>query len=192
MPAKQAAMLRLLTLLAALIAVLAPAPGRADPADIDAAARGVVRVVIVGRMGDEVVPLSHGTGFAVTPRLIVTNAHVVRAAAMDDSLRVGIVPAEGDEAVYARIVAVSPRNDLALVELTGGLRLPPLTIAASTSRTLTTPRIVSGEPSATGSKEWELSSIVSRISAKIGNEPSRPKPRAAVALVRFALSKLVL
>lgn len=127
-------MLRLLTLLAALIAVLAPAPGRADPADIDAAARGVVRVVIVGRMGDEVVPLSHGTGFAVTPRLIVTNAHVVRAAAMDDSLRVGIVPAEGDEAVYARIVAVSPRNDLALVELTGGLRLPPLTIAGNASR----------------------------------------------------------
>ena len=97
-------MIRLLTTLALLIALLAPAPSRADPADIDAAARGVVRVVIMGREDDSVVPLSHGTGFAVSPRRIVTNAHVVRAAAMDDGLRIGVVPAEGDEAAYARIL----------------------------------------------------------------------------------------
>lgn len=129
-----AAMIRLLIALALALALLATAPSRADPEDIDAAARGVVRVVIVGREGGEVVPLSHGTGFAVSPTRIVTNAHVVRAAAMDDSLRIGVVPAEGDEAAYARILAVSPRNDLALVELTGGLRLPPLTVAGNAPR----------------------------------------------------------
>ncbi|MCL4673720.1 MAG: S1C family serine protease [Sphingomonadaceae bacterium] len=127
-------MIRLLCALALLLALSAPAPSRADPADIDAAARGVVRVVIMGREGEEVVPLSHGTGFAISPRRIVTNAHVVRAAAMDDGLRIGVVPAEGDEAAYARIVAVSPRNDLALIELTGSLRLPPLTVAGNASR----------------------------------------------------------
>ncbi|MNN88629.1 hypothetical protein D3C81_2063360 [compost metagenome] len=34
--------------------------------------------------------------------------------------------------------------------------------------------------------------VTSRISAKIGRASFRPMPRAAVALVRFALSKLVL
>jgi serine protease Do len=90
--------------------------------------------VIIGSDGEEVFPLSHGTGFAVTPTRIVTNAHVVREALQDDSLRIGIVPSEGDEAVYGRALAVSPRNDLALVELSGALRLPPLTIAGNAAR----------------------------------------------------------
>jgi len=34
--------------------------------------------------------------------------------------------------------------------------------------------------------------VTSRISAKIGRASFRPMPRAALALVRFALSKLVL
>ncbi|WP_324263026.1 trypsin-like peptidase domain-containing protein [Altererythrobacter sp. H2] len=125
---------RCLAALALLIGLFLPSLAQADPADIDAAARGVVRVVIMGSDGEEIIPLSHGTGFAVSPRRIVTNAHVVQAAAMDDSLRIGVVPAEGDEAVFGRIIAVSPRNDLALVELTGSLRLPPLTIAGNASR----------------------------------------------------------
>ncbi|MFN4112662.1 MAG: S1C family serine protease [Sphingomonadaceae bacterium] len=125
---------RYLAALALFIGLFLPSLAQADPADIDAAARGVVRVVIMGSDGEEIIPLSHGSGFAVSPRRIVTNAHVVRAAAMDDSLRIGVVPAEGDEAVFGRIIAVSPRNDLALVELTGTLRLPPLTIAASAPR----------------------------------------------------------
>src|SRR3546814_8067362 len=49
---------------------------------------------------------------------------------LDDTLRIGIVPSEGEDAAYGRAVAVSPRNDLALIEITeGNLRLPPLTIA---------------------------------------------------------------
>jgi hypothetical protein len=128
-------MRRIFTALAALLAFALPGAAGADPADIDAAARGVVRVVIIGSDGEEVFPLSHGTGFAVTPTRIVTNAHVVQEALQDDSLRIGIVPSEGDEAVYGRAIAVSPRNDLALVELSGTLRLPPLVVAGNASRT---------------------------------------------------------
>nr|WP_137677913.1 serine protease [Parerythrobacter lutipelagi] len=127
-------MTRILSALLALCALALPLTARADPADIDAAARGVVRVVIIGTDGDEVYPISHGTGFAVSPTKIVTNAHVVREAAQDDTLRIGIVPSEGDDATYARILSVSPRNDLALIEITGALRLPPLTLSANGNR----------------------------------------------------------
>jgi hypothetical protein len=122
-------MIRLCTLLLALLATSLPQTAAADPSDISTAARGVVRVVIIGTDGERVFPVSHGTGFAVTPTRIVTNAHVVREAQLDDTMRIGIVPSDGDEATYAKIVTVSPRNDLALLEITGDLRLPPLTIA---------------------------------------------------------------
>lgn len=123
---------RLLSIFACLITLLAPQAAFADAADIDAAARGVVRVVIVGTDGREVYPVSHGSGFAVSPTQIVTNAHVIREALQDDTLRIGVVPSEGDEAAYARPVSVSPRNDLALLEISeGALRLAPLTISGS-------------------------------------------------------------
>lgn len=123
---------RLITLLATVLALFVPNPALADAADIDAAARGVVRVVIVGTDGREVYPVSHGSGFAVSATQIVTNAHVIREALQDDTLRIGIVPSEGDEAAYARPVSVSPRNDLALIEISEGtLRLAPLTISGS-------------------------------------------------------------
>ncbi len=120
----------------ALIALTPPAA--ADPGDVDAAARGVVRVVLISDDGEEVRPISHGSGFAVSPTMIVTNAHVIREALQDDTLRIGIVPSEGagtaGEGAFARAVAVSPRNDLALLEISGsGLRLPPLTIAGGVS-----------------------------------------------------------
>lgn len=124
-------MTRLFALLALFCVLLAPAQGKAEPSDINAAARGVVRVVIIGTDGEEIFPVSHGTGFAVTPTQIVTNAHVVQQAQQDDTLRIGIVPSEGDDASYASIMAVSPSNDLALVEIEGSLRLPPLTISGS-------------------------------------------------------------
>ncbi|WP_271077462.1 S1C family serine protease [Aurantiacibacter sp. MUD61] len=111
--------------------LLLPSPAVADPADIDAASRGVVRVVIIGNDGPEIFPISHGTGFAVDQERIVTNAHVVAEAVRDDRLDIGIVPADGDEAVYARIVAISPRNDLALLATTEPLGLPPMTIAGN-------------------------------------------------------------
>ncbi len=126
-------MSRFFAFLALLLAVTAlrPDPALADPVDIDAASRGVVRVVIIGRDGQELFPISHGTGFAVGRERIVTNAHVVRQAVQDNRLTIGIVPADGDRAVYARLVSVSPRNDLALIEATEPLGLPPLTIAGN-------------------------------------------------------------
>ncbi|MGB7408522.1 MAG: trypsin-like peptidase domain-containing protein [Pontixanthobacter sp.] len=124
-------MTRWLLLIATLCALMLPAAVRADPADVNAAARGVVRVVIVGSDGEEVFPISHGTGFAVSPNRIVTNAHVVREAAMDRTLRIGIVPPQGNGRAFAKISALSPRNDLALLEIVGDLRLPPLTIAGA-------------------------------------------------------------
>ena len=66
-------------LLALAVLLLVPASVMADPADINAAARGVVRVVIVDVQNDEVIPISHGTGFAVSAERIVTNAHAFGA-----------------------------------------------------------------------------------------------------------------
>jgi len=120
----------LTALITALLAFVITAPASADSADVDAAARGVVRVVLIGTDGKEVFPVSHGSGFAVTPNRIVTNAHVVRQALQDDTLRIGIVPSQGAEAAYGKAISVSPKNDLALIEITeGSLRLPPLTLA---------------------------------------------------------------
>ena len=126
-------MRRILALVALILAMLAATvrPAMADPTDIDAAARGVVRIIIIGRDGEEIFPISHGTGFAVSSTRIVTNAHVVQEAMDDDRLAIGVVPPEGNEAVYARLVSVSQRNDLALIELTEPLGLSPLTIAGN-------------------------------------------------------------
>ncbi|WEK47598.1 MAG: serine protease [Candidatus Andeanibacterium colombiense] len=116
-------------LLLALVFIQAPA--NADPSDIDAAGRGVVRVMIIGQQDGSMYPVSHGTGFAVTPERIVTNAHVVKEARDDDTLSIAIVPSDGGKVVYGKIAAFSERNDLALVETTSPLNLPPLTIAGS-------------------------------------------------------------
>ena len=96
-------------LLALAVLLLVPASVMADPADINAAARGVVRIVIVDVQNDEVIPISHGTGFAVSAERVVTNAHVVQDKLDNDSLSIGIVPADGGAAVFGRLVAVSPR-----------------------------------------------------------------------------------
>lgn len=130
-------------LIVVLLALFLATPLAAEPGDIDAAARGVVRVVIVGRDDNGLFPVSHGSGFAVTQDRIVTNAHVVADAAKDEDLRVAIVPPEGGKAVFGRIIAVSPRNDLALIEVESGLRLPPLALAGGPSQD-------SGEVSAVG------------------------------------------
>lgn len=112
-----------------LLLLLGVAPVRADPGDIDAAARGVVRVVIVGRDGEGVFPVSHGTGFAVGANSIVTNAHVVQDAYKDDGFRIAVVPPESGGAVFGRIVAIDARRDLALITTESPLRLPPLALA---------------------------------------------------------------
>ncbi|HWT11774.1 MAG TPA: serine protease [Allosphingosinicella sp.] len=115
-------MIRFLLILAVWLAIAPPA--RAD--DISAAGRGVVRVVVItfGEDG-EIAGFGHGSGFAVAPNRIVTNAHVVDQAQESKNVSVGVVPSEGAQATRARIVAVDPARDLALLELEQGA-LPPI------------------------------------------------------------------
>lgn len=108
-------------LLLAIVAIAAPA--RAD--DIGVAGRSVVRVVVVAFGEDgEVMGFGHGSGFAVGPNRIVTNAHVIAPAQEGKSVAIGVVPSEGAEATRARIVAVDPARDLALLEIERGSFAP--------------------------------------------------------------------
>jgi V8-like Glu-specific endopeptidase len=118
-------MKRFLFLLLAWLAIASPA--RAD--DISVAGRSVVRVVVVAFEDGEVVDFGHGSGFAVAPNRIVTNAHVVQVAAgaPKDVVAVGVVPSEGSQSYRARILAVDPARDLALLELEQGT-VPPIAL----------------------------------------------------------------
>ncbi|MGQ0559676.1 MAG: S1C family serine protease [Sphingosinicella sp.] len=119
---------RRFTLLSLLLAVFALAWPNAARADIAAAGRGVVRVVVVALEDGEVVGFGHGSGFAVAPNRIVTNAHVVNPPeAQGVTLAIGVVPAEGSRAVPGRLVAAEPTRDLALIEIQQRM-LTPLTL----------------------------------------------------------------
>lgn len=114
-------MIRFALLLLALLALAAPA--RAD--DISAAGRSVVRVVVIVFEDGEVVDFGHGSGFAVARNRIVTNAHVVALAAQyPANVVVGVVPSEGSKSARARIVAIDPARDLALLEMDQGSIAP--------------------------------------------------------------------
>ena len=119
---------RLAFALLALFALLAAGPARADPADIAATSRSVVRVVLIAERGGEVALQGHGSGIAVGPDLILTNAHVVEPASDFDTIRIGVVPSQGKTGWFASIVAVNPRNDLALIRLTEPGAIPPVTL----------------------------------------------------------------
>lgn len=125
-------MKRLLALVAlfaiALPLAFAPARLAADPADIAAASRSVVRVVLINRDADGVSLVGHGSGFAVAPDLVLTNAHVVAPLAEDSTMRIGIVPSQGKSGYFAKIVAFSPKNDLALLRLSEKGSLAPATL----------------------------------------------------------------
>ena len=119
------AMTRLLTLLLALFALTLPARA-AD--DISAASRSVVRVVTVAMMDGEVVGFGHGSGIAISPTRIVTNAHVVESAARyPGNVALGVVPSEGQKSFAGKLIAIDTERDLALVEITEG-RLPAAAI----------------------------------------------------------------
>jgi S1-C subfamily serine protease len=96
--------------------------------DVGAAARGVVRVVTVAMVDSEVVGFGHGSGVAVSPTRIVTNAHVVESAVRyPANVAVGVVPSEGQKSYAAKLIAVDAKRDLALIELSES-RLPPAAI----------------------------------------------------------------
>ncbi len=121
-------MRRLMAMLAAgLLAVLVPA-GTARADDISAAARGVARVVVSAVVEGEVVDVEHGTGFAVAPGRIVTNAHVVALVERyPGQTSIRIVPSEGADAFDGTVVALDAERDLALIDVPG-LRAPPLAL----------------------------------------------------------------
>lgn len=119
---------RLLAAFAALLIAALPGVGAADPGDISAASRGVVRVVLIRYDGGSAQLVSHGTGFAIAPDLVVTNAHVVEDLRSSDGIVVGVVPSEGRGGFAATIAAYSPKRDLALLKLKQGAALNALTL----------------------------------------------------------------
>ena len=119
-------MIRLLLMLALACAFAATSTAHAQGDDISAASRSVVRVVVVAVEDGEVVGFGHGSGFAVGPNRIVTNAHVVQLAIeYPKDVVVGIVPSEGSRSYGARVLRADPSRDLALLEMEQG-RLPPI------------------------------------------------------------------
>ncbi|MDZ7895091.1 MAG: serine protease [Sphingobium sp.] len=125
------AFLRFCTLVLTLAGslLLASAPARADQADIAAAARSVVRVALVASNDGEAYFVGHGSGVMVAPDKVLTAAHVVELARSERNIVIGVIPAEGTQSFGGRIVAYSPGNDLALIQLEKG-RLPVATFFA--------------------------------------------------------------
>ena len=114
-------MTRLFALLLAFFALTLPARA-AD--DISAASRSVVRVVTVAMVEGEVVGFGHGSGIAISPTRIVTNAHVVESAVRyPNNVALGVVPSEGQKSYAGKLIAIDTARDLALVEIAGA-RLP--------------------------------------------------------------------
>ncbi|HUD93396.1 serine protease [Sphingobium sp.] len=111
------------------LALIAPASLHAEQQDIAAAARGVVRVALVATDGSDAYFVGHGSGFAVAPDKVLTNAHVVELAREEKNLVIGVIPSEGTKTYGGRIIAYSPGNDLALIQLEEG-RLPVSTFYA--------------------------------------------------------------
>lgn len=119
---------RFVAIFSLLAVTLTAAPAHADPADIAAASRSVVRVVLAARDGNKVAFVGHGSGFVVAPDKIVTNAHVVEIARQEASVVIGIIPSQGGKSYGGRILAYSPSNDLALLQIQDGGRLPAMTV----------------------------------------------------------------
>lgn len=103
-----------------LLALALPAAASAEQQDIAAAARGVVRIAIVATDGNEAYFVGHGSGFAVAPDKVITNAHVVELTREEKNLVIGVIPSEGRKSYGGRVIAYSPGNDLALIQLEEG------------------------------------------------------------------------
>ena len=116
----RATMVAFLRRLCLILALAAPAIAHAEQQDIAAAARGVVRVVLVATDGSEAYFVGHGSGLAVAPDKVLTNAHVVELTREEKNLVIGVIPSEGRKTFGGRVIAYSPGNDLALIQLEEG------------------------------------------------------------------------
>jgi hypothetical protein len=110
-------------ILAILFAIGVTASAHADQADVGAAARGVVRVALVATDGSDAYFVGHGSGIAVAPDKVLTNAHVVELTRDEKNIVIGVIPSEGRQSYGGSVIAYSPGNDLALIQLREG-RLP--------------------------------------------------------------------
>ena len=111
------------------LALLYPLPALAQSnADVDAAARSVVRIVVTddGENGG----LGMGSGVAITPTRIITNAHVVERAVQNGGF-VGVVPSEGRKRYEGKVVAYAPDIDLAIIAISDG-RIEPVGLYGGT------------------------------------------------------------
>lgn len=68
----------------------------------------MVRVVLVATNGSDAYFVGHGSGFAVAPDKIITNAHVVELTREEKDLVIGVIPSEGTKTYGGRIIAFSP------------------------------------------------------------------------------------
>ncbi|MGK2909328.1 MAG: S1C family serine protease [Sphingobium sp.] len=105
------------------------ATARADQMDLTAAARSVVRVALVATDGGDAYFVGHGSGLVVAPDKVLTNAHVVELTRQEKNIVIGIVPSEGKKSYGGRVIAYSPGNDLALIQMDEG-HLPPASFYA--------------------------------------------------------------
>lgn len=95
--------------------------------DVVTAAQSVVRVALIAndpKQGDYL--LGHGSGVAVAPGLIVTNAHVIAPLRESPSIEISIVPSQGDQRYEGRLLASDSRADLALIRMEEGIVEPLL------------------------------------------------------------------
>ena len=112
----------------ALLLFLSPlvlSRSHADASDINAATRSVVRVLVYSSAEGQRNIISIGSGVVVAPDKIVTNAHVVEQARLDESASFVVVPSQGARSYSARLLAALPGKDLALLQLTDGGTLIP-------------------------------------------------------------------
>jgi serine protease Do len=98
-----------------------------DNLDVAAAGRSVVRVVVVAMEDGEAAGIGTGSGVAIAPDKILTNAHVLADAAEGEAI-IGVVPSEGRKRFTGRLIAYEPSKDLALIQLLDG-RVEPGAIA---------------------------------------------------------------
>ncbi|MDZ7588156.1 MAG: serine protease [Parasphingorhabdus sp.] len=121
-------MQKILSLFTLAFAFLLGSPVGADPADISAASRSVVRIVLAAKDGDRLAFVGHGSGFAVAPDKIITNYHVIALALSEPNIVIGIIPSQGKTSYGGRILAVTQNKDLALLQLQDAGRIPPMAI----------------------------------------------------------------
>ncbi len=112
-----------------LVLLLAVSPwmwsqSHADASDISAASRSVVRVVVYSAADGQRTIVSIGSGVVVAPDKIITNAHVVDPARLDESVTISVVPSEGRQSFSARVAASVPGKDLALLDVSGASLIP--------------------------------------------------------------------